>query len=97
MRTQYPQSVFVPIMSSYELLIILQHLREELQVTHDAITARMEIEKERERNAGDDEEIAVEQKDSSAIQPKEKADESALAAVTADETEGNPKRGRATV
>ena len=41
-------------MSLYELLIILQHLREELQVTHDAITARMEIEKERERNAGHD-------------------------------------------
>ena len=66
-------------------------------MTHDAITARMEIEKERERNEVDDEEIACEEKDSSATPPKEKADESALAADAADETEGNPKRGRATV
>ena len=43
-------------------------------MTHDAITARMEIEKERERNEVDDEEIACEEKDSSATPPKENAD-----------------------
>ena len=85
-------------MSSYQLLIILQHLREELQVTHDAITARMEIEKERERNEVDDEEIACEEKDSSATPPTENADESpALAEDVADETADNPLRGGATV
>ena len=85
-------------MSSYQLLIILQHLREELQVTHDFITARMEIEKERERNEVDDEEIACEEKDSSATPPTENAHESpALAEDVADETADNPLRGGATV
>ena len=77
---------FVPI-PSYELLIILQHLREGLQVTHDDRTARIEIEKERERNAWDDKEIAVEQKESSATKPKEKEEESALAADATDEAQ----------
>ena len=66
-------------------------------MTHDAITARIEIEKERERNEVDDEEIACEEKDSSATPPKEKADESPLAADEADEIEGSPTRGGATV
>ena len=45
-------------------------------MTHDDLTPHIEVQKERERNAGDDKEIAVEQKEFSATKPKEKEEES---------------------